>query len=411
MIKKILFVLINALMNLISKFVLGVVIPIKLNVRYKNIKVVYSTRGPFMFLPNHTNQWDPFILCFAMLRPIRWVASDGVIRDLVKNLIIWGGVIPKVKGQSDMITIEGLKKAVSMGYPVGIFPEGEQSWDGRSKELIPATAKLVRFLKVPVIVPIFKGGYLTKPRWSWQIRRTRIDVHFTRIIDGEEIKTMKLAEIERRINEALKHDDYEWQKENMVPIHSRKRAEHLELVHYLCPSCETVGNMKSKGNTLFCSCGYKVEIDRYGFFQYPQGGPDFDSPGSWVKWQDRLLVLRIKEALDSGTAGIGEADPVLLRDPDVTLMKGERAKPMKPIVTGEARLYRDRIEVGETGGEIISLVLKETSAANTFKQQKFEFRYEKNQYRLQQPNRSASGYKWEVAYNGLRKLLVERGEW
>ncbi|RKX96411.1 MAG: hypothetical protein DRZ90_08900, partial [Spirochaetes bacterium] len=61
MIKKILFVLINALMNLISKFVLGVVIPIKLNVRYKNIKVVYSTRGPFMFLPNHTNQWDPFI--------------------------------------------------------------------------------------------------------------------------------------------------------------------------------------------------------------------------------------------------------------------------------------------------------------------------------------------------------------
>ncbi|RKX95368.1 MAG: hypothetical protein DRZ90_10380, partial [Spirochaetes bacterium] len=122
-------------------------------------------------------------------------------------------------------------------------------------------------------------------------------------------------------------------------------------------------------------------------------------------------VLRIKEALDSGTAGIGEADPVLLRDPDVTLMKGERAKPMKPVLTGEARLYRDRIEVGETGGEIVSLVLKETTAANTFKQQKFECRYEKNQYRLQQPNRSASGYKWEVAYKGLRSLLVERGEW
>ncbi|MCK5737399.1 MAG: hypothetical protein KAH21_13025, partial [Spirochaetaceae bacterium] len=82
-IKMILFVLVNALMNLISKFVLAIVIPLKLNVRYKNIKVVYSTRGPFMFLPNHTNQWDPFLLCFAMLRPIRWVASDGVIRDLV----------------------------------------------------------------------------------------------------------------------------------------------------------------------------------------------------------------------------------------------------------------------------------------------------------------------------------------
>jgi len=405
-VKTVLFVLINALMNFISKFVLAVIIPLKLNVRYRNIKVVYSTPGPFVFLPNHTNQWDPFLLCFALLRPIRWVASDGVIRDLVKHLIIWGGVIPKVKGQSDMITIEGLRKAIAMGYPVGIFPEGEQTWDGRTKELIPATAKLVRFLKVPVIVPIYHGGFLTKPRWSWQTRRTRIDVHFTRIIDREEIKTMKLAEIERRINEALKHDDYKWQKENMVPIRSSKRAEHLELAHYICPSCETVGNMRSKNNTLFCSCGYSVEIDRYGFFQYPAEGPSFDSPADWMTWQNRLLLDRIGDALDGK-----DADPVLLRDPDITLMRGERAGKMKPVLKGEARLYRDRIEVGDPGNETISFILKETTAANTFKQQKFEFRYEKKQFRLQQPNRSASGLKWEVAYNGLRNLLVERGEW
>ncbi|RKX72871.1 MAG: hypothetical protein DRP60_12975 [Spirochaetes bacterium] len=404
-IKIILFVLVNALMNLISKFVLGVIIPLKLNVRYKNIRVVYSTRGPFVFLPNHTNQWDPFLLCFAMLRPIRWVASDGVLRDLVKNLILWGGVIPKVKEQSDMITIEGLRKAIAMGYPVGIFPEGEQNWVGSTQKMIPATAKLVRFLKIPVIVPIFKGGYLTKPRWSWQIRRTRIDVHFTKVIDADEIKTMKLAEIEQRIAEALVHDDYEWQKENMVPIRSNKRAEHLELAHYICPSCETLGTLKSEGNSLFCSCGYRVEVDSFGFFQYPEAGPAFDSPGDWVEWQNALLAERIREQLDSS------ADPVLLRDGDVTLMRGERAKKMLPVLTGEARLYKDRLEVGNIGGEIISFPLNETTAANTFKQQKFEFRYEKVQYRLQQPNRSVSGYKWEVAYKGLRNLLVERGEW
>ncbi len=409
-IKTILLVLAIAFMNFLSKFVLGIVVPFKLNVRYINLKEVYSTRGPFVFLPNHTNQWDPFIICFALLRPIRWVASDGAFRDSSKNLLTMGGVIPKVKEQSDMITIEGLRKAISLRYPVGIFPEGEQNWDGGTMELIPATAKLVRFLKVPVIVPIFKGGYLTKPRWSWKARRCRIEVEFKRIIDGKEIKTMKLAEIERRINEALVHDDYEWQKEKMAPIRSEIRAEHMELAHYLCPSCKTIGNLKSKGNSLFCTCGYTVDVDRYGFFQYPEEGPSFESPRDWVKWQNELLVDRIKSQLNTAAGG-GDPDPVFLRDSDVTLKKAERSMPMMVVHSGEARLCKDRIEIGDIGSEIISFPLRETTAANTFKQQKFEFRYEKAQYRFQPPNRSISGYKWEIAYKGLRNLLIERGEW
>ncbi len=405
-----LFIFINAMMNLLSKFVLAFVVPFILHVRYRNIREVYSTRGPFVFLPNHTNQWDPFIICFALLRPIRWVASDAAFRDTSKNLLLFGGVIPKVKEQSDMITIEGLRKAIALRYPVGIFPEGTQTWDGRTQELIPATAKLVRFLKVPVIVPIYKGGYLTKPRWSWKIRPSRIEVHFNRIIDAEEIKTMKLAEIERRISEALDHDEYEWQKENMVLIRSRYRAEHLELAHYLCPSCVTIGNLKSEGNTLFCSCGYTVDVDRYGFFVYPENGPGFESPRDWIQWQNGFLVDRIKDDLDTAARG-GEADPVLLRDSNVTLAKGERVMPMMPVHSGEARLYRNRIEVGDIGSEIISFPLKETTAANTFKQQKFEFRYDKAQFRFRFPTRNISGYKWEIAYKGLRNILVERGEW
>jgi hypothetical protein len=62
-------------------------------------------------------------------------------------------------------------------------------------------------------------------------------------------------------------------------------------------------------------------------------------------------------------------------------MRGARAQPMIQVHEGEARLYRDRIEVGDIGGEVKVFPLKETTAANTFKQQKFEFRFEKAQYR------------------------------
>ena len=130
----------------------------------------------------------------------------------------------------------------------------------------------------------------------------------------------------------------------------------------------------------------------------------------WVKWQNRFLVDRIKDSLEAAAEG-GDPDPVLLRDSDITLKKAERAMPMLQVQSGEARLYKDRIEVCDIGSEIISFQLRETTAANTFKQQKFEFRYEKAQYRFQPPNRSISGYKWEIAYKGLRNLLIERGEW
>jgi len=378
----------------------------KIKVRYRNSRIVHSTRGPFIFLPNHTNQWDPFLVSIVSWKPVRWVASDGLFRDTAKLLLLAIGVIPKIKGQSDMITIKELQRAISLGFPVGIFPEGEQNWDGTTSELIPATAKLVRLLKIPVIVSICRGAYLSKPRWAWKTRRTRVEIHYKRIIDAYEIEKMKLVEIERRIKEAFRHDEYEWQRRKMAPILSESRAEHLELVHFLCPSCERIGYLRSRGNVLCCTCGYQVVVDRFGFFSFPEGGPNFESPHEWVIWQNRVLLERIEEALDGD-----EPDPVLLSDARIALMKSERAKPMTHVLTGEARLFRNRIEVVGSGSGFFSFPLREISAINIFKQQKFEFRYRRAQYRLQPPNRSISGYKWEKACKGLQSLSVERGKW
>lgn len=370
-----------------------------------NSRVVSSTRGPFLFLPNHTNQWDPFLISIVSWKPVRWVASDAVFRDTSRLLLFAIGAIPKMKEQSDIITIEELRRAISLGFPVGIFPEGEQNWDGTTSEMIPATAKLVRLLKIPVIVPICKGAYLSKPRWAWKIRRTRVEIQYKRIIDSDEVGEMKLAEIDRRIKNAFKHDEYEWQRGKMAPIQSESRAEHLEIVHFLCPSCEEMGNLRSRGNILSCICGYHVKVDRFGFFSYPASGPAFESPHEWVIWQNRVLFDRIKEALDSD-----EPDPVLLSDFGIALMKSRRAKKMTRVLFGEARLFCNRIEVNGSEGRKVTFPLQEISAVNTFKQQNFEFRYRKSQYRLQPSSRSVSGYKWEKACKGLRELLIEQGD-
>jgi 1-acyl-sn-glycerol-3-phosphate acyltransferase len=86
------------IMNFIAKIILFFAVVFVHNVHYKNLKAVYSTRGPFLILPNHTNQWDPFLVSFPILRPIRWVASDAAFRDAFKTVLLLGGAIPKVKG-------------------------------------------------------------------------------------------------------------------------------------------------------------------------------------------------------------------------------------------------------------------------------------------------------------------------
>lgn len=443
--KKITTLLLHVWMYIINYFMKAVlwVMFLIFNVRFKNLGVLYTTRPPYLMLPNHVNQWDPFLLSVATPTPIRWLASDAAFRSGVKWLLYSFGAIPKVKGQSDMISLQQLKTAMSVREVGGIFPEGNQNWDGRTGPLIAATAKLVRFMKVPVIVPVFKGGYLSKPRWAWKNRRCRIEVHFHRIIDSKEIKTLKLSEIERRIEEALRYDEYEWQNSARVPIRSERRAEGLELAHWACPACKGIGAIRSEGNTFFCRCGYAVDVDIHGFFQYPEAGPSFDHPADWIRWQEDLLKSRFSELLDpfhegndtsvddtpsasdgatstgrghSDKTSIGGAfadsvtDPVLLSDTDVTLMRGERAMPMLPVLHGEARLYRNRIEVGE-GRRLRSFLLKDITAVNTFKQQKFEFRFERAQYRFRFSSRHTSGFKWETAFKVLKDVLRERGEW
>lgn len=394
------------LTNILFRFPVLLLLRIRLNVRYKNIREVHSIKGPCVILPNHTNQWDPFIISCAMSRPIHWVASDGVFRDSgLKALLLLCGTIPKIKEQSDMMTLERIRWTIKMGHSVGIFPEGEQNWDGRSLKTIESTAKLLRFLKVPVLVPLIKGGFITKPRWAWGVRRCMIEVSFKKLIGADEIKTMKLTEIQKRMADFIVHDDYEWQKHMKIPIAGECRAEHMELAHYICPSCEKIGELRSQANDLSCSCGYSVHVDRYGFLHYPEAGPVFQHPQEWRLWQEAKMLQKLKSQLENE---LSDENTVLLQDEGVTLKQAKRAEKMHTVLQGEARLYRNRIEVGNKTDSFGIFPLKSLTAITTFKQQYFEFRFKKNQYRFVMPSRNVSGYKWEVAYKILCQLLPEQ---
>jgi 1-acyl-sn-glycerol-3-phosphate acyltransferase len=390
------------IINYVAKIPLGWMLWTRLGVTFRNLRLLYTLKPPYLILPNHTNQWDPLMICWANPRPIRWVAADANFRSGFRFLMRIAGTIPKAKEQSDLDTIKELTIVnAARGIP-GIFPEGGQNWDGVTGVFIPATAKLVRFLKVPVVVPVIKGGYLSKPRWSWTINRGKVVVEFRLAITGEEIKTLKLGEIEERLRFHLDHDDYAWQREVMVPLKGEDRAEHLELALWACPSCREIGTLRSNGNTMGClSCGYEISVDRYGFIQYPESGPTFGSPHEWDQWQRRELADRFRRMIGA------KENPLLLEDGEITLMKAESRGPYRPVANGSARLYTDRIEFHTETGEKHVFSLPDVLGITVFKQHKLEFRYERDTYFFLIRNQYTSAYKWYIAYHTLRAVLSE----
>lgn len=392
------------IINYIAKIPLGLMLWTRLGVKYRNLRLLYTLKPPYVILPNHVNQWDPLMICWANPRPIRWVAADANFRSGFKFLMRMAGTIPKAKEQSDLDTIQELRTVNKVRGISGIFPEGGQNWDGVTGSFIPATAKLVRFLKVPVVVPVIKGGYLAKPRWSWTIKGGKVVVEFRLAITNAEIQTLKLGEIEDRLRFHLDHDDYAWQREVMAPMKGEDRAEHLELSLWMCPTCREIGSFRSSGNVMRCTgegCGYEISVDRYGFFQYPETGPSFGSPHEWNAWQRRELAERFRRTVAA------ETNPVLLEDGDITLMKAESRGPYRPVADGTARLYTDRIEFRSETGEILGFPLREVLGITVFKQHKLEFRYEKDTYFFRIRNPYTSAHKWYHAYHILRAVLSE----
>ncbi len=358
-------------------------------------------RGPYVVFGQHQLAWDPVLITLGGKHAPHWVATDAIFRKkglgwIMRNLC---ACIPTTKNMSDMETIKLIRMFAALGGRIGIFPEGQQTWDGRGLPPVPGTAKLLRFLKLPVVFVYSEGAYLSKARWNWGHNRRPIYLRYEVGITGEEIASMKLSEIEYRLNRFLDYDEYAVQKEKMVPLSGEKRAENMELTLFTCPQCEKMGTLASEGNRLGCtSCGFHVDVDRYGFFDWGEGKKYFEYMYHWNEWQQKHLRDMAFEALEEKSA------KPLLEDSDVWLRTGHRRRPLARVANGSTRFYTDRIEFIPAEGEPITFILSGITGLNVFKQHFLEFHYKQKLYRLDFEGKSTSGYKWMCLFYILLAL-------
>ncbi len=375
---------------------------------------VKGLRPPFLVLGDHVHPMDMFIIGLALRPVIHWVAADANFRSPFMKFVmtVLAGAVAKAKNRSDMVTLSHLRLLTEVGSVIGVYQEGERSWDGVSLPPVSGTDKLVRFLKVPVVYAHLEGAYLEHPRWTWSGNRTDINVRYELLISREESSILPLSEITRRIEETARYDEWAYQAEARIPLRGEKRAENVELVCFRCPSCGSVNTLKSTGNDFGCRvCSLKGGIDELGSFTWQDdrgiswpGGEPFRNVRDWNLWQKEHYEAELDGVFsDSGDPG----SHLFWEDRDVVrISRGKRGMQMKLLGIGSARFYGDRIELEASidsapraRGVNLVIPLDDINSFSVFKQFYTEFYFDKQLYQLSFTNRSVSGYKWLMLFN------------
>lgn len=203
--------------------------------------------------------------------------------------------IPKRKGQSDLVTVRNMMKVLNGGRGVLLFPEGNSSYYGEQSNFPYVTVKLLKKLKRDVVIVKNNGGYLAAPRWGDKVtKKGLIQMNFFTLFKGEELEKLTVDEIYRGVKNALKFNDFDWNRERKHEYNPKHRALGLEGFIYLCPKCNSHQTISTKGNAIYCDkCG---EIGHFNKYSLLEGLP-FDNLVEWGKLQKKELPNIAKNKL------------------------------------------------------------------------------------------------------------------
>ncbi|HUX22751.1 MAG TPA: lysophospholipid acyltransferase family protein [Spirochaetia bacterium] len=383
------------------KISLGLLLRFRYRLVTENLKILYRVKPPYVILPNHITTWDPFFIGTFVPGPVYNVTSDFQFRRRIMRMVHkLVGSIPKSKVIPDIETIKRIMEVRQKQGIIGIYPEGMRCWDGHTAETIAQTAKLLKFLKVPVISTVMKGAFLSLPRWSKHRRKGKVVITFGKLFSGPELARLSLGEIQGRIDEALRHDEYEYQQSQMLPYRCTRPAENLELVLFMCPSCESIGRLHSRGHRFHCEkCGYSVWYNDFGFLEPRKGELRFSTVRDWNLWQKE----RLEEVVAVSARGGGSE--TILSDHGLRMYVGYRTKPVRRRAVGEIRLETRELSFHPLKGEILRFPLGEIEGANVQIGECLEFYHGKVLYRFVSKERRVSGYKWMLAIEALQRQL------
>ena len=255
---------------------------------------------PYLLLVTHSSMVD-FNLMLKGTHPykVNNVMTLEGFKTYTEPLMRSLGVLGTRKFITDLHLVKNMKYCVDKLKNIFVlFPEARYSLDGCTSYLPDSLGKMVRLLGVPVVVLMIHGNFVTCPQWNKKNKKTFVEAEMKQIITAEEAKSLSVDEINARIADNFRYDDYGWQRDNKIKIDHPGRADGLHALLYKCPACKTEHQTDSAGTKLWCNCCKKTwEMDEYGQLHALEGETEFAHIPDWSNWERAC----VREEIDNGT--------------------------------------------------------------------------------------------------------------
>ena len=294
----------------------------------------------YLILSNHCCSMDPFFVSVSFPgKPIYFVASDDLLRIKFSSFWIkWmAAPIPKQKDVADFRFVSISKQIAEEGGSIGIFPEGNRTYSGNLGPIDEGVAKLAKTLGLPVLLYRIENGYGVDPRWAKKIRRGKMRGKVVRELSTEEIASMDMESLLNAIKEGLSSP-----LDHSLSYRSKRSAECLERVLYVCPRCRKLSTLLSFENKISCtSCGLSATYEPNMTFRSEDADFPFSTVSDWYDFQKKYITDF--ELPDSGT---------LLQDEGVKVFFSHQSQPKKQLMSGTLTMSKKSLKIENYVGEL-----------------------------------------------------------
>lgn len=133
--------------------------------------------GPFLLVANHQSIVDPVLIqAFLRRQLFTLTKSWEVSRPIWGRLMMALGVIPVKRYETDPGAVRSVLRVLARGEGVGLYLEGERTWDGRLQPFKRTGLKLLLRAGVPIVPCAIQGTFDLLPRWASWPRRASVRI-------------------------------------------------------------------------------------------------------------------------------------------------------------------------------------------------------------------------------------------